>query len=69
MEDRRLAEDFIGRTVSVVRTQAPPIRGELIETGFDGITVKAEFQQDGVRTAKLREKRIFIPWDAVQGIS
>jgi hypothetical protein len=33
----RLAEDFIGKMVSVVRTQAPPMRGELIETSSDGI--------------------------------
>lgn len=69
MTDRRLAEEFIGKTVSVVRTQAPPIRGELIETGSDGITVEAEFQEDGLHAGKLREKRIFIPWSAVQGIS
>lgn len=61
MTYRRLAEDFIGKTVSLVRIQAPPMRGELIETGSDGITVKAEFQDDGLHAGKLREKRIFIP--------
>jgi hypothetical protein len=65
----RLAEDFIGKTVSVVRTQGPPMRGELIETSSDGIIVKAGFQEDGLHAGKLGEKRIFIPWSAVQGIS
>jgi hypothetical protein len=55
--------------VSVVGTQAPPKRGELLETGSDGIAVKAEFQEDGLHAGKLGEKRIFIPWSAVQGIS
>lgn len=64
-----LTEDFLGRTVIVVRTGATPIRGELTDTGPDGITIKAEFKENGYTEQKLRSKRMFVPWTAIQGIS
>lgn len=72
MDTRELAEDFIERTVIVVRTQAPPVRGELLETGSDGIVIAAEFVDsvDGELVLRsVRSKCIFVPWQAIQGIS
>ena len=72
MQDKKLVEKFIDKNVSVTRTVADPVYGKLSEVGEDGIIVTIQRQEIGdmgIASGRMIDKPMFIPWDAVQGIS